>query len=124
MHRDEKSQQPEAAHARVKVLRQVFTYAVDNDLVERNPAKDVPYIKTGSEGSQSRLMSAGEAITNVVIGFAIAIITQIVVFPAFGLAVSLTDNLWIGTIFPLVSLARSYVLRQQFNAAQTNNATE
>ena len=34
---------------------------------------------------QSRLMSLLEAITNVAIGYILAIITQIVVFPWFGL---------------------------------------
>jgi len=48
--RDEKAKFPEAANARLKALRQVFKWAVDAGHTERNPAADVPYIKTNSEG--------------------------------------------------------------------------
>lgn len=48
--RDKKAEFPEAANARVKALRQVFRWAMDALDVSRNPAQDVPYIKTGSEG--------------------------------------------------------------------------
>ena len=51
--RDEKSETPEAANSMVKALRQVFAFAVENDLAQRNPAKDVPYLKGGSEGFHS-----------------------------------------------------------------------
>ena len=51
--RDEKAEKPEAANSMVKALRQVFAFAIENDLAERNPAKDVPYLKSGSEGFHS-----------------------------------------------------------------------
>jgi hypothetical protein len=63
---------------------------------------------------QSRAMSLLEAITNVVIGFLIAVFTQMLVFPLFSLQVSLTDNFLIGCIFTAVSLTRTYVLRRFF----------
>lgn len=63
---------------------------------------------------QSRRQSLIEAITNVVVGFALAVITQIVVFPWFGLQVPLRDNLAIGAIFVIISLVRSYALRRLF----------
>ena len=65
--------------------------------------------------TQSRLMSGVEAVTNVAVGYGVAVGTQIVVFPWFGLQASLGDTLAIGAIFTLVSLARSYVLRRVFN---------
>jgi len=51
--RDRKSELPEAANGQVKALRQVFKYAIAAEIpgAERNPARDVPYIKTGSQGS-------------------------------------------------------------------------
>ena len=49
---------------------------------------------------QSRRMSLVEAIANVVVGYAIAVLTQILVFPIFGLQVSLSDNLAIGRRSP------------------------
>jgi site-specific recombinase XerD len=47
--RDEKAELPEAANGRLKAVRQVFKWAVEAGHAERNPAADVPYIKTGSE---------------------------------------------------------------------------
>ena len=69
-----------------------------------------------NDGRQSRTMSLVEAITNVVVGFLLALATQIVIFPLFGLVVTVTDNLVIGGIFTAVSIGRSYVLRRLFEA--------
>jgi len=65
--------------------------------------------EVGRVGAQSRLMSLVEANTNVVVGFALALATQLVLFPMFGLVVSVTDNVVIGCVFTAVSLARSYI---------------
>ncbi len=64
--------------------------------------------------SQPRRMSLIEAVTNVVVGYVLAVATQIVVFPWFGLQPSLGDNLAIGAIFVILSLIRSYLLRRLF----------
>ena len=61
-------------------------------------------------------MSLVEAIANVAVGYAIAVLTQMLVFPIFGLQVSLADNLAIGLAFTGISLTRSYVLRRVFEA--------
>jgi hypothetical protein len=66
--------------------------------------------------SQSRTMSFVEAVANVVVGYLLAVATQFAVFPAFGLAVSLGDNLLIGGVFTAVSLVRSFVLRRVFDS--------
>lgn len=63
---------------------------------------------------QSRLMSLVEATTNVAIGFGLAVLTQIMILPLFGLAVSLAQNLQIGAAFTAVSILRSYALRRLF----------
>ncbi len=64
---------------------------------------------------QSRTMSGLESVANVVIGYGIALATQVVVFGALEIPVSLGQNLWIGAVFTVVSLARSYLLRRVFN---------
>ena len=69
---------------------------------------------------QSRLMSLVEAVTNVAVGYGVAVVTQLLVFPMFGLATTLGQNLAIGAIFTTVSLARSYVLRRAFEAFRGN----
>ena len=65
--------------------------------------------------TQSRTMSAAESVANVVIGYGIALATQVVVFGALEIPVSLGQNLWIGVVFTVVSLVRSYLLRRVFN---------
>lgn len=65
---------------------------------------------------QSKLMSLAEALLNVAIGYIIAVITQLLVFPIFGLHVSITDNLLIGAFFTAVSIARSFAVRRLFEA--------
>ena len=63
---------------------------------------------------QSRAMSLVEATTNVIVGYALAIATQIVVFPWFGIKAGLAEHLTIGLAFVGVSLVRGYLLRRLF----------
>lgn len=63
---------------------------------------------------QSRLMSLVEATTNVLVGFVLALATQMAIFPVFGLAVTLPQNVVIGSVFTAVSVVRSYLLRRVF----------
>lgn len=72
---------------------------------------------------QSRLMSLLEAITNVAIGYMLSIITQILVFPWFGLEVTLGKHLAIGSVFVAVSLARGYLLRRLFEMLRVASRT-
>ena len=69
---------------------------------------------------QSRIMSAVEAITNAAVGYGIAVMTQVLVFPLFGFVASLGDNLLLGILFTGVSLVRSYALRRMFNTLKSN----
>jgi len=64
--------------------------------------------------TQSRGMSLIEAVTNVAVGYVLAVTTQIVVFPWFGLHPSLGENLALGAVFVGISLLRSYALRRLF----------
>jgi uncharacterized protein (DUF2062 family) len=64
--------------------------------------------------SQSRAMSFIEAIANVAVGYGVAVATQIVVFPWFGLQTTMAENLAMGGIFTVVSILRSYSLRRLF----------
>ena len=67
-------------------------------------------------------MSLVEAITNVVVGFGVALLTQIIVFPLFDLAVSLGENFAIGGLFTIASIARSYLLRRVFEGIRAHAA--
>ncbi len=72
---------------------------------------------------QSHRMSLIEAMANVVVGFGLAIATQIAVFPLFGLQASLGDNLALGSVFTAISLARSFALRRLFEAIRVRGLT-
>jgi hypothetical protein len=65
-------------------------------------------------------MSLVEAVANVVVGYGIAVAMQLVLFPTFGLAVSLRQSLAIGVVFTLVSVVRSYLLRRIFEALRAD----
>ena len=71
---------------------------------------------------QSRWMSLMEATANIAVGYCLAVLTQVLVFPLFGLSVSLGENLGIGAVFTVVSLIRSFALRRAFNALVARSA--
>ncbi len=64
---------------------------------------------------QSKKMSLIETLSSVAIGYIISLIAQIIIFPIFGINVSLTDNLLIGLFFTVVSIIRGYYVRRLFN---------
>ncbi len=71
---------------------------------------------------QSRTMSLIEAVANVAVGFGVAVLAQVVVFPLFGLDVPFADNLLVGAIFTAVSIGRSYALRRLFEAIRVRSS--
>lgn len=64
---------------------------------------------------QTKFQSFIEACANVLVGYGVAILSQIAIFPLFGIYVPLSSNLAIGAWFTVISLVRSYVLRRWFN---------
>lgn len=71
---------------------------------------------------QSRLMSLVEAVANVAVGYGVAVTTQLVVFPWFGLPARVSDALALGAIFTGISIARSFALRRLFEALRVRHA--
>jgi hypothetical protein len=65
-------------------------------------------------GVQPRALSALEAAANVVVGFGLALLTQVLVFPLIDLRVRPVETLWIALTFTAVSLARGFALRRLF----------
>jgi len=55
--------------------------------------------------AQSRLTSFTEALTNVVAGLALALATQMALYPAFGIRIGFWENLKIALSFTGLSLA-------------------
>lgn len=65
---------------------------------------------------QTRLGSLIESVINIAIGYIVALLSQLAIFPMFGIHIPFHDNLLIGAWFTLISLARSYIIRRWFNA--------
>ena len=60
--------------------------------------------------SSSKAALSAEAIANVLVGYGLAVLTQILVFPLFGLRTTLSENLAMGLVFTIVSLAAPGIL--------------
>jgi hypothetical protein len=55
-----------------------------------------------------------ESIINILVGYGVALGSQILIFPQYGINISIRDNIDIGLLFTVISLVRSYVLRRIF----------
>jgi hypothetical protein len=64
---------------------------------------------------QTRKHSLIESLTNVLIGYLVALASQLIIFPLFGIYVPLSDNILIGLWFTLISICRSYIIRRWYN---------
>lgn len=64
---------------------------------------------------QTRRSSLLEAFLNTFSGYVISVFVQLLVFPWYGINLSLGDNLAIVAIFTAVSIVRSYLWRRLFN---------
>ena len=70
---------------------------------------------------QSRVMSLVESVANVIVGYGVAVVTQILIFPVFGLHTTLAQNLKMGAVFTVVSIIRSFALRRLFERIRVAN---
>lgn len=66
--------------------------------------------------NQSKLESIVESTFNTVVGYVLAVICQVLIFPMFGINVSVSTNVAIVTIFTVISFVRVYLFRRLFNA--------
>lgn len=66
--------------------------------------------------NQTRLGSFIEAWVNVFIGFWINFFANLMILPAFGFHITISENFQIGVLYTVISVARSYAIRRWFNA--------
>ena len=64
---------------------------------------------------QTKYQSLIESLTNILIGYLTALLSQVIIFPLFDIDVTFQDNLLIGLYFTIISLLRSYLVRRYFN---------
>lgn len=69
---------------------------------------------------QTRIGSLNESLIGILIGYVVALLSQVIIFPMYDMNVPLTTNLWIGAWFTLISLVRNYAVRRWFNAKLHN----
>jgi len=65
--------------------------------------------------TQSKKWSVIETAINILIGYTIATLSQTVIFPVFDIHVTVTEHIYLGLFFTIVSVIRSYSLRRFFN---------
>ena len=70
---------------------------------------------------QTKFQSLIESLTNILIGYLTALLSQVLIFPIFDIYVSFQDNLLIGLYFTIISLIRSYLVRRYFNKRIDND---
>jgi hypothetical protein len=65
--------------------------------------------------SQSRRHSLIESCVNTAVGFGVAIISQLLIFPLYDIHIPFESNLGISAWFTAISVGRGYVVRRVFN---------
>lgn len=65
--------------------------------------------------NQTRLQSFIETATNIAIGFTVAIASQVMIFPLYGIHVAFTTNLHMGVWFTVIAIGRMYIIRRWYN---------
>lgn len=78
------------------------------------PAAQAPEEKPVKVG-QTRRGSLLESLVNIVVGYSINFVANLLIFPLFGWHISTRENLTLGVIYTGISLVRSYGLRRLFN---------
>ena len=73
---------------------------------------------------QSRSMSLAESVANMAVGYCIAVASQILIFPAFGLHITMAQNLKMAAAFSGISICRSFALRRAFEAIRVRAVKE
>ena len=64
---------------------------------------------------QTKTQSMIEACTSVFIGYWIAVISQIILYPYFDIEVTFGDQMYIALWFTVISIIRTYLMRRLFN---------
>lgn len=68
---------------------------------------------------QTRRQSLIETLAGVAIGFAVSVLASLVIYPLFGHAFSLSQNVGITVVFTVLSIVRGYGVRRFFNWLHT-----
>ena len=78
--------------------------------------------KSTVSNGQTKIHSMLESVTNVLIGYGVATLSQFIIFPLYDIHIPLSQNLEMGIWFTVVSVVRSYILRRWFNKIATSRS--
>lgn len=83
---------------------------------------ELSYILTvESHFLQSKRDSVFEIICSTLAGYCLAVVSQILIFPLFGLIIDIEGNLVLAFWFTVISLVRGYAFRRLFNWKELRN---
>ena len=77
---------------------------------------------TSANASQSHVHSWLETLSNTTIGFAVSFTMQAVLYPLYGIHVSVWGNLGLTGIFTAVSIVRGFFVRRLWNWVHVRGA--
>ena len=63
---------------------------------------------------QSKKHSLIETMVNFFIGYITAVLSQVIIFPMFGIYISVQENLTIAIWFSVIAMIRRYIIRRWF----------
>jgi hypothetical protein len=64
---------------------------------------------------QTKRQAKIETLIQQLIGFGVAMASQLLIFPVFDIHINMTENFTIGIYFTIISTIRSYCVRRYFN---------
>lgn len=65
--------------------------------------------------AQSKLSSFAEACINIGIGAGVALVSQLILFPMYGIHIAFSTDIYLTLWFTVISLIRSYCIRRLMN---------
>ena len=77
----------------------------------------------GSAAMQSKRMSIIEAVSATATSYCVAIGSQLVIYPYFGIQITLAQNFGLAGAFTVISLVRGYLVRRAFNHIHTRGSS-
>jgi hypothetical protein len=96
-------------------LRDLETYEVPISCLLNTGHKLTIFKRLKHYSGQSKKQSLIESVVNVLTGYFIALISQIIVFPFFDIHVDFGQGALLAAVFTVISLSRTYVVRRIFN---------
>jgi hypothetical protein len=103
-----------AARAATSFSPRVLSAVIWLFLTNKHNKTELKRAKKAIKMKQTKQQSFIESITNVLFGYGIALASQLIIFPLYGVNLPLHQNMLIGLWFTLISITRSYLLRRWF----------